>query len=494
MENSICLVSGGLDSKLLLSQVYHETALGLIFDCNENGEVLNAMAHCKEYGVPYKIIKMPFIDSTDEVPMRNLVFLSYAISEAMSRGLKYVYCGFHSPSDYDQGHYYKDCSPDFVSKLNDLVKEHGIHIIAPFVSYKLYEILNIVNDVDVSDVQICNYENGNCGICRKCVDAMKDLNFSGYNTFPHFNKTMNDLSINDNKIRMVDWIPLNEFRLYINNRCQKNCDFCSYKYSSSAPSDELNVEEWCNVLETAKKLSVRSLMFSGKEPLIDTKIFPILKKAHSMGFQTHINTNGVTLDKYSDYLLSSPPSRLLVSLNYDDSLISTMGKLSTQMMIQPYIVVLKDNQDLLPKLIGKCIDSGITEFYLRFVVPPIFSHKQEEEIIESLKQYPAKFQVPIDYSQIHNWKHFDQYLSGGIIRDENIEYTFVHNRCQAYWNSLTILHNGTIVGCAKHTYKPWNELMKYSIGNVLSMTPSDIVFRCKERLLSSDLSMCLPRY
>ena len=164
------------------------------------------------------------------------------------------------------------------------------------------------------------------------------------------------------------------------------------------------------------------------------------------------------------------------------------------MTIQPYIVVLEQNTKYMSEILNQCIDSEIDQFYFRFVYPPIFSHDEERNMLDNLKEFPAQFQVPIDYSNLKNWKHYDQYQRGKIIREDNITYTFVHNFCHAYWDSLTILHTGDTVGCAKHTYMPWDKMMSYSVGNIMTLEPKEIIRRCQEKIKNSNLEMCLPKY
>ena len=498
MGGNLALVSGGLDSKILLAKFKDDIGHALIFDCNRNNEVERALEHANEYGVAPIVVKLPWFDSTKEYPMRNLIFLSYAISEALKNGVKKIYYATHTPPDYDKGYYYEDCSPGFIGNINDFTKKYGLEVVAPFLFNTLEEEIKegIRLGVDFSDVQICNHEEGNCGACPKCMEALRQLRYCGAKTFPHFNQTIYSVDNTKRKELMLQWLPIHEARLYTNNRCQKTCDFCSYEYSKDAPNEELNVEQWFEVLDKLKMLYIRSIMLSGKEPMIDDNIFPILHRAKELGFQTHINTNGLTLDKYKKLLICNPPDRLLVSLNYEDTyqFIDIMGMLNRYMTVQPYIVVNRQNLNELENMINSCIMKGIDSIYIRFVYPSPFSHKEEKAVIESLKKYPAQFQVPIDYSEIEEWEHYDKYLKGELIREENVEFTFVHNFCQAYWDSLTILHEGSIVGCAKHTYHSWNEMREFSVGNILRMSPKEIIMKCQEKIQNSDLSMCLPKY
>jgi hypothetical protein len=92
----------------------------------------------------------------------------------------------------------------------------------------------------------------------------------------------------------------------------------------------------------------------------------------------------------------------------------------------------------------------------------------------------------------------DQYKKLGFAKfnygeKTTVRYTFPHYQCEAYYKTLTILHDGTILGCAKHSYLSYEELKKTSIGNITLMSPGEIEEACKRKLRSKP-AMCLPKW
>ncbi|PIP18498.1 MAG: hypothetical protein COX42_00525, partial [Parcubacteria group bacterium CG23_combo_of_CG06-09_8_20_14_all_35_6] len=184
-----------------------------------------------EYNLDSKVIHLEPFDSTKEYSMRNLIFLSYAVSEALKLGAEKIYYAAHFPPDYDKGYYYQDCSPEFVEWMNQFLYNYGLQLETPYLHKTLQEEIQdgIKLGVDFSNIQICNYEEGNCGLCSKCMEVLRELQYANAPTFPHFNQTIysitdayiNNVVVSNAKEKLLEWLPLHELRLYTNNRCQK---------------------------------------------------------------------------------------------------------------------------------------------------------------------------------------------------------------------------------------------------------------------------------
>ena len=69
----------------------------------------------------------------------------------------------------------------------------------------------------------------------------------------------------------------------------------------------LTADDWCLILEEARKLGTRQIIFSGggETLLSQTKIKPVLDKANSLGFETMIYTNGRMLAEINAELFNS---------------------------------------------------------------------------------------------------------------------------------------------------------------------------------------------
>lgn len=343
----------------------------------------------------------------------------------------------------------------------------------------------------------------NCGECSKCVDVRRALIEAEVEEQPNWLTP----------VRVWDRPWLREFRLYINNKCQKRCPFCSYeKYSSSAKTDTIHIPAWIEVIDKAKKLGIKSLMYSGKEPLYDDRIFRLLDYA-GRDFKQHVNTNGINLLRFKDELEKRVKNeyldRILVSLNYSDTypLIDDMGQFDCRDAFQPYILINENTKSHLGKIINGCIDYGITRFYLRFEYPTKYTVREQEDILKLLMVGAANYtdhdllmETPIEWNNVGEDGIFgeamEDYSRLGFARynplpNLTLRFTFPHAECQAYYHTLTILHDGTILGCAKHSYLPYEKLKKLSIGSILFMSAREIEDACT-RKIEKRPRMCLP--
>lgn len=317
---------------------------------------------------------------------------------------------------------------------------------------------------------------------------------------------------------------MKEIRLYINKRCQLKCDFCSYKYLNSCKGDEeifykYDLKE--KLFQLLKRLNCMNLMISGKEPLFDDKWFDyiVYMKSRFDVFFTHINTNGISLKNYDMNRLvqlslnRNHLDRLLISVNYKETeeqfrkVLKWSKKASSK--VQPYMVIEKDNIEFLKDMIKLGIDNDITKYYLRFMIPLRQDVKdkiipiQDQDVIlyeflEMINEYQKHIfiQSPLDYKLNIN-EMTDKYINDGIIIEdtgfENItmQRTFPRYWCHQYQDSITILHNGDIVGCAKHTYK--ENYKRYVISNFLTDDIETIINNIKVSIENTNLNnVCLP--
>jgi 7-cyano-7-deazaguanine synthase len=101
-----------------------------------------------------------------------MIFLTIGIGLAESLGANSVCYGAH----LTDSHGYWDCTPDFVSRFNDLLnlqRRNRVKVRAPFVYKRKAEILKIglSLDIDYSRTWSC-YAGGDqpCGKCSTCVE------------------------------------------------------------------------------------------------------------------------------------------------------------------------------------------------------------------------------------------------------------------------------------------------------------------------------------
>lgn len=195
-KKNVIILSGGLDSVVLLHQRARDIALAITFEYganNQRREVECAKEHCEALGVEHIIIPIPDIfrhsrssllqgaaavpESADEreisstvVPFRNGVMLAIAASIADSRGLKGVMIANHfEPVDT-----YPDCSVTFIRAMNKATRagtRSKVEVISPFEYISKADIVKIgaTIGVDFAKTYTC-YKGGakHCGRCYTC--------------------------------------------------------------------------------------------------------------------------------------------------------------------------------------------------------------------------------------------------------------------------------------------------------------------------------------
>lgn len=222
-KNVICILSGGLDSTILLyllKKKYGDNVIALSFNYNQRHdyELKCATATCKKTNTPHQIIDIGFFgdvvanvsalsnsknvdvpnikDVLGEpqpvtyVPFRNLMFISIALGFAESNDATHVFIGLQAHDLY----MYWDTTPDFVERVNsvaNLNREHLISIEAPFVDLNKCDEIKIGNElgVDFGDTWTCytgpciEVDNNNfghfhmlaCGTCPSCAERIKNF-------------------------------------------------------------------------------------------------------------------------------------------------------------------------------------------------------------------------------------------------------------------------------------------------------------------------------
>ena len=115
------------------------------------------------------------------VPNRNMIFLSIAISYAISSNFEAVSLGAHA-GDHA---IYPDCRPIFIKKMNEVAKVcdyKKISICAPFLDLKKHEIVKIGLKLKVPyELTWTCYKGGKrpclkCGSCSERLEAFEKNN------------------------------------------------------------------------------------------------------------------------------------------------------------------------------------------------------------------------------------------------------------------------------------------------------------------------------
>lgn len=189
MRNKILiLASGGLDSSVLLAlykSMNYDISV-MYFDygnLNKEAEKEALIAICKKLDInQIEEVKLNIswssggclVEDNEDmyIEMRNLIFLSNAISYAQAKGIKTIAVGFiGGPGEYD------DTTDQFLYDINYLsTGATGIHIKAPLKQYTKEEVyrLGLKLGVNLKNTYSCNKGQGKpCGKCYDCKDLLE---------------------------------------------------------------------------------------------------------------------------------------------------------------------------------------------------------------------------------------------------------------------------------------------------------------------------------
>jgi len=78
---------------------------------------------------------------------------------------------------------------------------------------------------------------------------------------------------------------------YITNRCNCRCRFCDIW--KTKPHQDAELSDVLLNLETARRVGVRFVDFTGGEPLLHRDLPEMLRRAKGLGYQTSVTTNGL---------------------------------------------------------------------------------------------------------------------------------------------------------------------------------------------------------
>ena len=194
-EKVVALCSGGFDSIVMLNDLARNPLYDihvLFFDYGQRncmhekkwveywvdkldlnlsqciGITLPPMTWCESSTVSHTEVKDYENLEAQYVPMRNMIFASYALSYAESVGAKQIFMALLG------GGTYPDTTTDFVYYLNEIAEAVGIEFVAPFISHDKMFLYSRAMQYGMYDEKplffSCNTPvNGEpCGKCADC--------------------------------------------------------------------------------------------------------------------------------------------------------------------------------------------------------------------------------------------------------------------------------------------------------------------------------------
>ncbi len=107
--------------------------------------------------------------------------------------------------------------------------------------------------------------------------------------------------------------PVSNLRVSVTPECNLSCIYC-HREGERAPTDPLSSREIGNVLSTAAKFDIRSVKFTGGEPLLREDLTDIVRLVPG-SMESSITTNGILLADYAAELKQAGMSRVNISLD-----------------------------------------------------------------------------------------------------------------------------------------------------------------------------------
>lgn len=186
----LALVSGGIDSAVLLKLIRPSCAIFFDYGQKNLKEKFAARSLCKEAEV--ELIEIDIIDvgkrlrsaltmrnveitdpASVAVPNRNAIFLNIAAGIAHSRGEHTIAYAAHARDQLN----YPDCRPEFVAKMTSVLQasldDPSFTIYAPFLYFRKSDLVSIGNSLGVSFSEAWSCYRGrekHCGECPACLE------------------------------------------------------------------------------------------------------------------------------------------------------------------------------------------------------------------------------------------------------------------------------------------------------------------------------------
>jgi len=107
--------------------------------------------------------------------------------------------------------------------------------------------------------------------------------------------------------------PVSNLRVSLTPKCNLSCIYC-HKEGEKSPKEQISAEEIAEVLRVAATFEIRSVKFTGGEPLLRPDLIEIVKSV-PRGMESSLTTNGTLLADRASALKDAGLRRVNVSLD-----------------------------------------------------------------------------------------------------------------------------------------------------------------------------------
>lgn len=530
-DKIVILNSGGFDSVVLAHEVNYlnpDTEIhNLFFNCGQLcvNEERRCSTQCAEkLGFIFKEFTLPEFnwsnsvlnggkDSTQYIPHRNLVFMSYAISYAEAIGAKKIYLALVQSPD---GVYYTDTTAKFIEDLNRISKDVGIQIEAPFLTQSKEGLLkSLARNYGImrKDVHSCNFSDSGCGECPDCITVGRIFD-DIERLIPDDILIDNGFSIVSDVIEGIKQCKVRTLKVYLNNSCQFSCKHC-FIGNQELVSEPLSLNEWRDVIRQASEIGIERIDFFGKEPLFDDTVFELMDECQKYGIKYSIITNGVNVKKYIKELSKYKPS-VTISVenvkttklrNKGDYVIDTL-KLLIDNGIQTSVSIdlSTSNHKDLKKIVQKISSIGVANFYVKpirpfgehedYLMSTLISSSEILDAIDDLSAIQMKTGVSITMSLSQGDLYRMYHDCTERFLDNAVGYCIVNRLdecdgiifetelyCHRFKDSVAITPDGYVLGCASEycsDYSACEDLREMTLKDCIDIGKDSLNMMCTQ--------------
>jgi cyclic pyranopterin phosphate synthase len=107
--------------------------------------------------------------------------------------------------------------------------------------------------------------------------------------------------------------PISNLRISLTPNCNLSCIYC-HKEGEKSPQEQITAEEIAEILRVAAKFEIRSVKFTGGEPLLRQDLLDIVQSVPA-GMESSLTTNGTLLAGLASGLKDAGLRRVNVSLD-----------------------------------------------------------------------------------------------------------------------------------------------------------------------------------
>jgi len=107
--------------------------------------------------------------------------------------------------------------------------------------------------------------------------------------------------------------PVSNIRVSLTPKCNLSCIYC-HKEGEKSPKEQLSAEDIAEILRVAAKFEIRSVKFTGGEPLLRPDLVTIVQSVPA-GMESSLTTNGTLLADLARDLKTSGLKRVNVSID-----------------------------------------------------------------------------------------------------------------------------------------------------------------------------------